>query len=344
MAPPRSACACSRASATRRAVSDDGYACRAPEIPRDATPGWFAPRGLHDLLARSDCGRDVRAPDAETARDDRRRGAGAMKAVGVLRERRARAHRGRGRAGRGAGGRAPGRRPVDVFARGASARGHPLYGAPGQLIVSPTCRLPAVLRRPVHELFAENSTLPRRGALPTGRSRAGLLIWGGPLGFCRAVRRVAAREVPAPIAAHAHRSRHAVPRVPAPLLEPWPSRGDLGDVPRRIRIMGETSSSSAIARAYRRAPAALLAPGTSPRVRILQEAGHPLPAYGWVFDVDGRILETPGEPRNSTPGGQRLCHGAYPTTSSAAWSRLHGAARGDARVPDVTRLPCRGSS
>lgn len=33
--------------------------------------------------------------------------------------------------------------------------------------------------------------------------------------------------------------------------------------------------------------------------------------HGWLFDVDGTILETPGEPANS-PIKDRLCHGAYP--------------------------------
>ncbi|HHZ73247.1 MAG TPA: aromatic ring-hydroxylating dioxygenase subunit alpha, partial [Gammaproteobacteria bacterium] len=33
--------------------------------------------------------------------------------------------------------------------------------------------------------------------------------------------------------------------------------------------------------------------------------------HGWLFDIDGRILEVPGEPKNSTIP-QRVCHGAYP--------------------------------
>lgn len=33
--------------------------------------------------------------------------------------------------------------------------------------------------------------------------------------------------------------------------------------------------------------------------------------HGWLFDVDGAILETPGEPATSTLK-ERLCHGAYP--------------------------------
>ncbi|HKM70377.1 MAG TPA: hypothetical protein VJX94_10015, partial [Stellaceae bacterium] len=33
--------------------------------------------------------------------------------------------------------------------------------------------------------------------------------------------------------------------------------------------------------------------------------------HGWLFDVDGMILETPGEPADSTLK-DRLFHGAYP--------------------------------
>jgi phenylpropionate dioxygenase-like ring-hydroxylating dioxygenase large terminal subunit len=34
--------------------------------------------------------------------------------------------------------------------------------------------------------------------------------------------------------------------------------------------------------------------------------------HGWLYDVDGRVLETPGEPPESTYK-DRFCHGAYPT-------------------------------
>ena len=33
--------------------------------------------------------------------------------------------------------------------------------------------------------------------------------------------------------------------------------------------------------------------------------------HGWLFDIDGRILEVPGEPADSTIP-ERVCHGAYP--------------------------------
>src|SRR5438034_8352860 len=52
--------------------------------------------------------------------------------------------------------------------------------------------------------------------------------------------------------------------------------------------------------------------GTSLEYGILQARGIRCCYHGWVFDVDGRILETPGEPADSTLR-QRLCQGAYPT-------------------------------
>ena len=88
---------------------------------------------------------------------------------------------------------------------------------------------------------------------------------------------------------------------------------DLGDVPRRIRIMGE----DLVVFRDRSGRAGLLQlqcshRGTSLEYGILQARGIRCCYHGWVFDVDGRILETPGEPADSTLK-QRLCHGAYPT-------------------------------
>ena len=44
---------------------------------------------------------------------------------------------------------------------------------------------------------------------------------------------------------------------------------------------------------------------------IVAERGIRCCYHGWLFDVDGRILEVPGEPEGS-PIPARLCHGAYP--------------------------------
>ena len=44
---------------------------------------------------------------------------------------------------------------------------------------------------------------------------------------------------------------------------------------------------------------------------IVAERGIRCCYHGWLFDVDGTILEVPGEPENS-PIPRKLCHGAYP--------------------------------
>jgi phenylpropionate dioxygenase-like ring-hydroxylating dioxygenase large terminal subunit len=51
--------------------------------------------------------------------------------------------------------------------------------------------------------------------------------------------------------------------------------------------------------------------GTSLEYGLIGEKGIRCCYHGWLFDVDGRILETPGEPADSTLK-DRLCHGAYP--------------------------------
>ena len=51
--------------------------------------------------------------------------------------------------------------------------------------------------------------------------------------------------------------------------------------------------------------------GTSLEFGIVRERGIMCCYHGWVFDVNGRILETPGEPADSTLK-DRLWHGAYP--------------------------------
>ena len=51
--------------------------------------------------------------------------------------------------------------------------------------------------------------------------------------------------------------------------------------------------------------------GTSLEFGLIEEKGIRCCYHGWQFDVDGRILDTPGEPPDSTYK-ERLCHGAYP--------------------------------
>jgi nitrite reductase/ring-hydroxylating ferredoxin subunit len=52
--------------------------------------------------------------------------------------------------------------------------------------------------------------------------------------------------------------------------------------------------------------------GSSLEFGLISERGIRCCYHGWLFDVDGRILETPGEPATSTLKN-RLCQGAYPT-------------------------------
>ena len=51
--------------------------------------------------------------------------------------------------------------------------------------------------------------------------------------------------------------------------------------------------------------------GTSLEFGLVGEKGIRCCYHGWLFDVDGAILETPGEPATSRLK-DRLCHGAYP--------------------------------
>ncbi len=49
---------------------------------------------------------------------------------------------------------------------------------------------------------------------------------------------------------------------------------------------------------------------------IVAERGIRCCYHGWLFDIDGSILEVPGEPQGS-PIPNRLCHGAYPVRAFA---------------------------
>ena len=88
---------------------------------------------------------------------------------------------------------------------------------------------------------------------------------------------------------------------------------DLRDLPLRIDILGE----ELVAFRDRRGSVGLLElhcphRGTSLEFGLISDSGIRCCYHGWLFDVDGTILETPGEPAHSTLRS-RLCHGAYPT-------------------------------
>jgi phenylpropionate dioxygenase-like ring-hydroxylating dioxygenase large terminal subunit len=88
---------------------------------------------------------------------------------------------------------------------------------------------------------------------------------------------------------------------------------DLGALPYRLRILGEDlvafrDNSGAVGLLELHCPHR----GTSLEFGLIGEEGIRCCYHGWLFDCDGAILETPGEPESSTLRG-RLYHGAYPT-------------------------------
>jgi nitrite reductase/ring-hydroxylating ferredoxin subunit len=87
---------------------------------------------------------------------------------------------------------------------------------------------------------------------------------------------------------------------------------ELGEVPRKVRILGEDlvvfrDKRGAIGMLELHCPHR----GTSLEFGLIGEKGIRCCYHGWLFDVDGTILETPGEPADSTLK-DRLFHGAYP--------------------------------
>jgi len=88
---------------------------------------------------------------------------------------------------------------------------------------------------------------------------------------------------------------------------------ELGDLPHRVKILGE----ELVAFRDRRGAVGLLElhcphRGTSLEFGLVGEKGIRCCYHGWLFAADGTILETPGEPADSTLK-DRLYHGAYPT-------------------------------
>ena len=88
---------------------------------------------------------------------------------------------------------------------------------------------------------------------------------------------------------------------------------DVKDLPLRVKILGEElvafrDGSGAVGLLELHCPHR----GTSLEFGLVGEKGIRCCYHGWLFDVDGTILETPGEPANSTLK-DRLFHGAYPT-------------------------------
>jgi nitrite reductase/ring-hydroxylating ferredoxin subunit len=88
---------------------------------------------------------------------------------------------------------------------------------------------------------------------------------------------------------------------------------ELSELPLRVRMFGE----DLVAFRDRSGTVGLLElhcphRGTSLEFGLVGAKGIRCCYHGWLFDVDGTILETPGEPEDSTLK-DKLFHGAYPT-------------------------------
>jgi phenylpropionate dioxygenase-like ring-hydroxylating dioxygenase large terminal subunit len=94
--------------------------------------------------------------------------------------------------------------------------------------------------------------------------------------------------------------------------QPVIQSSELGELPRRLRILGE----DLVAFRDKSGGAGLLElhcphRGTSLEFGLIDQHGIRCCYHGWLFAADGTILETPGEPADSTLK-DRLFHGAYP--------------------------------
>jgi phenylpropionate dioxygenase-like ring-hydroxylating dioxygenase large terminal subunit len=95
--------------------------------------------------------------------------------------------------------------------------------------------------------------------------------------------------------------------------QPVALSSELADLPVRVRILGEDlvlfrDGAGRVGLVQMHCPHR----GTSLEYGLVSARGLRCCYHGWLFDVDGTILETPGEPSTSTLRN-RLCLGAYPT-------------------------------
>ena len=87
---------------------------------------------------------------------------------------------------------------------------------------------------------------------------------------------------------------------------------ELDELPIKVRMFGETL----VMFRAKNGQVGLLEPhcshrGTSLEFGICEENGLRCCYHGWLYGVDGRVLETPGDPPESTMR-HSICHGAYP--------------------------------
>ena len=94
--------------------------------------------------------------------------------------------------------------------------------------------------------------------------------------------------------------------------QPIALSSQLADLPLAIRVLGEDlvlfrDGSERVGLLHRHCSHR----GTSLEYGIVSERGIRCCYHGWLFDIDGRVLETPGEPPESTLR-HGVFHGAYP--------------------------------
>ena len=99
--------------------------------------------------------------------------------------------------------------------------------------------------------------------------------------------------------------------------QPVAFSAELRDLPRAVRILGEDlvvfrDGSGRVGLVEMHCSHR----GTSLEYGRIERRGIRCCYHGWLYDVDGKILETPTEPQNSTLR-DRLFHGAYPVTEHA---------------------------
>jgi len=111
---------------------------------------------------------------------------------------------------------------------------------------------------------------------------------------------------------------HVMPGTPGgnfmrEFWQPVATSDELGDLPKLIKILGEElvlfrDKSGQVGLLQKHCPHR----GASFEFGICEQRGIRCCYHGWLFDVDGTILETPAEP-DDTPIRQRFRAGAYPT-------------------------------
>lgn len=94
--------------------------------------------------------------------------------------------------------------------------------------------------------------------------------------------------------------------------QPVALSSELGELPLKVRMFGEDlvlfrAKNGSVGLLERHCSHR----GTSLEYGICEDEGLRCCYHGWLFAVDGRILETPGDPPHSTLR-HSICHGAYP--------------------------------